>query len=120
MTPNSHRPTAHNGGLAHSGGMILTGRAVITEESVPRVAPGGRVRYDKQRDQWVILAPERLFVLDPIAHEVIKRCDGAATFSEIVDSLVAQFAADREVVSRDVQDLLQSLADKRILTLCAP
>lgn len=92
-------------------------RATITEGSVPRIAPGGRLHFDKQRDQWVILAPERLFVLDAIAHEVVKRCDGEATVAMIVDDLAASFNADREVILRDVSELLQGLADKRILAL---
>jgi len=92
-------------------------RAIISEGSVPQIAPGGRVHFDKQRDQWVILAPERLYVLDAIAHEIIKRCDGQATITEIVDGLAAQFSTDRDVILQDVSDLLQGLADKRILTL---
>jgi pyrroloquinoline quinone biosynthesis protein D len=92
-------------------------RAIITEGSIPQIAPGGRVHFDKRRDQWVILAPERLFVLDAIAHEIIKRCDGQATMAEIVDGLAAQFSADRKVILQDVSSLLQGLADKRIVTL---
>ena len=92
-------------------------RATVTEGSVPRIAPGGRLHFDKQRDQWVILAPERLFVLDAIAHEVVKRCDGAATVAEIVDDLAATYAADRGVILSDVSSLLQGLADKRIVAL---
>lgn len=92
-------------------------RATITETSVLRIAPGGRLHFDKQRDQWVILAPERLFVLDAIAHEVVKRCDGQATMGEIVDDLAAKFSAERGLILNDVINLLQELADKRILAL---
>lgn len=95
----------------------MTERATITEASVPRIAPGGRLHFDKQRDQWVILAPERLFVLDTVAHEVLKRCDGQATVAKIVDDLAASYSAERDLILRDVSDLLQGLADKRILAL---
>jgi len=90
-------------------------RITITEESVPGLPVGVKLRFDKQRDQWVILAPERLFVLDAIALEIVKRCDGAASVAEIVDDLAATFAAPRDVILKDVGALLQDLADKRIL-----
>ncbi|MEQ9609047.1 MAG: pyrroloquinoline quinone biosynthesis peptide chaperone PqqD [Kiloniellaceae bacterium] len=90
-------------------------RITITEQSVPGLPVGVKLRFDKQRDQWVILAPERLFVLDTIALEIVKRCDGAASVGEIVDDLAATFAAPRDVILKDVGALLQDLADKRIL-----
>ncbi|GAB4373177.1 MAG: pyrroloquinoline quinone biosynthesis peptide chaperone PqqD [Kiloniellaceae bacterium] len=90
-------------------------RITITEQSVPGLPVGVKLRFDKRRDQWVILAPERLFVLDAIALEIVKRCDGAASVSEIVDDLAATFAAPRDVILKDVGALLQNLADKRIL-----
>ncbi|WP_340117223.1 pyrroloquinoline quinone biosynthesis peptide chaperone PqqD [Pelagibius sp. 7325] len=90
-------------------------RITITEKSVPGLPVGVKLRFDKQRDQWVILAPERLFVLDTIALEIVKRCDGAASVGEIVDDLAATFAAPRDVILKDVGALLQDLADKRIL-----
>lgn len=89
----------------------------MIESSVPRIAPGGRLHFDKKRDQWVILAPERLFVLDAIAHEVIKRCDGAATMGAIVDDLAVSFSAERDIILGDVTALLQGLVDKRIMAL---
>src|SRR3546814_5237541 len=65
----------------------VTERIAITEQSVPGLPAGVKLRFDKQRDQWVILAPERLFVLDAIALEIVKRCDGAASVGAIVDDL---------------------------------
>ena len=91
------------------------GRITITEASVPGLPPGVKLRFDKQRDQWVILAPERLFVLDAIALEIVKRCNGEASVAQIVDDLAATFAAPRETILNDVGALLQDLADKRIL-----
>jgi pyrroloquinoline quinone biosynthesis protein D len=87
----------------------------ISAESVPRLPPGVKLRFDKQRDKWVVLAPERLFVPDPIALEVIKRCDGAASVAAIVDDLAKTFDADRVVIEKDVSALLQELADKGVM-----
>jgi len=90
-------------------------RITITETSVPGLPVGVKLRFDKQRDQWVILAPERLFVLDSIALEIVKRCDGKASVGEIVNDLAETFEAPRDVILKDVGALLQDLADKRIL-----
>lgn len=91
-------------------------RIVIDETSVPRLAAHVRLRFDKQRDQWIVLAPERLFVPDSIALEIIQRCDGAATVAGIVDDLAAKFDAPRDVILRDVCVLLQDLTDKGVMT----
>jgi pyrroloquinoline quinone biosynthesis protein D len=91
-------------------------RITISAASVPRLPRGVKLRFDQQRDNWVVLAPERLFVPDPIALEIIKRCDGEANVAAIVDDLAAAFQADRAVIERDVNALLQDLADKGVMT----
>jgi len=93
----------------------VNARVTITESSVPGLPVGVKLRFDKQRNQWVLLAPERLFVLDNIALEIVKRCDGKASVGEIVSDLAEAFAAPRDVILKDVGALLQDLADKRIL-----
>jgi len=91
-------------------------RVVIQGTSVLRFAAHVRLRFDKQRDRWVVLAPERVFVPDPIALEILQRCDGEATVEAIADDLARKFAAPREEILRDVSGLLQDLADKGMLT----
>ncbi len=90
-------------------------RALISEDSVPGLPPGVRLHFDKRRDQWVVLAPERVFVLDAVAFEIVKRCDGETRVAVIVDELATAFTAPRAVVLKDVSALLQDLADKRVL-----
>jgi pyrroloquinoline quinone biosynthesis protein D len=65
----------------------------------------------------VLLAPERIFKADTIASEILKRCNGEATFAAIVDDLTSTFNAPRERVQTDVANLLCSLVDKRLLEL---
>ncbi len=91
-------------------------RIEITETSVPALPRGVKLRFDKQRDQWVLLAPERLFVLDNIALEIVKRCKGEANIDAIAEDLAKNFSAPKDVVLKDVIALLQDLSDKRILT----
>jgi pyrroloquinoline quinone biosynthesis protein D len=89
----------------------------MTPRSVPRFAPGVRFRFDDVRSAWVVLAPERLFMPDEHAVEVLKLVDGAREAAAIVDDLAARFAAPREEIEGDVLELLQDLADKGVLRL---
>ncbi len=95
----------------------MSERAIVGEASVPRLARGTRLQFDKHRDQWIVQAPERLFVLDPIALEIVQRCDGIASVTTIVDELAAKYNAPREVILRDVNNVLQDFADKRVMSL---
>jgi pyrroloquinoline quinone biosynthesis protein D len=94
----------------------MSDRPVIGEASLPRLARGMRLQFDKQREQWIVQAPERVFVLDAIAHEILQRCTGDATVAAIVDDLATKFSAPRDVIARDVGALLQQFADKGVMT----
>ena len=84
----------------------------IDDATVPRLARHVKLRFDKRRERWVILAPERVLMPDDIAVEIVKRCDGAVTVGAIVADLAAEFGAPLEEVGRDVIGMLQDLADK--------
>jgi pyrroloquinoline quinone biosynthesis protein D len=90
----------------------MSERIIINEESAPNFAPHVRFRYNKQRDQWVVLAPERLLVPDETSVEILKLLDGKATVATIADELAQKYNAPREVIGKDVTALLQGLADK--------
>ena len=90
---------------------------MMTDDTVPRLAAGVKFRFDKVRDTWVLLAPERLFQPDTVAVEILKLIDGERTFSRITDLLAGQFQAPRAVIAADVSALLQSLSDKGVLRL---
>ena len=85
--------------------------------SKPRLLRGVRLKYDETRGEWLLLAPERVIKADAIAVEILKRCDGVATFDAIVDDLAQQFSADRARVGADVRALLEDLAAKRMVDL---
>jgi pyrroloquinoline quinone biosynthesis protein D len=89
----------------------------ITPQSRPRLPRGVRLTHNEAQGGWVLLAPERVFKADAIAVEIVKRCTGEATFSEIVDDLAKTFNAPRERINADVTALLRGLADKRLLEL---
>jgi pyrroloquinoline quinone biosynthesis protein D len=85
--------------------------------SIPRLPRGVRLKYDETRAEWLLLAPERVIKADAIAAEILKRCDGTATLSAIIDDLARQFSADRTRVESDVKALLAELAAKRMVDL---
>ena len=87
----------------------------LSEYSVPRFPRGVRLRHDKARDEWVLLAPERLIKCDPIAAAVLQRVDGVRTMGAIVNDLAETYKADRAVIARDVAALLAGLSDKKML-----
>ncbi|AZI37682.1 coenzyme PQQ synthesis protein D [Caenibius tardaugens NBRC 16725] len=90
---------------------------MIVEDAVPRLGAGVKFRFDKVRDAWVLLAPERLFQPDEIAVEILKLVDGARTIASIADTLASRFEAPRELILTDVVTLLQDLADKGVIRL---
>ena len=65
----------------------------------------------------MLLAPEKVVVLDEIGVEIMKRCTGAATVNGIVDDLSRTFGASRATVARDVASFLVDLRDRGLLLL---
>lgn len=86
-------------------------------DTVPAFAPGVKFRHDAVRQAWVVLAPERLFMPDETAVEILKLVDGHRRVALIVDELVARYQAPRELIAADVATLLQELTDKGVLRL---
>ena len=94
----------------------MTARLLLNAASVPRLAPGRRLKRDLQRQTWTVQAPERSFILDDVAHAIVSRCDGKASLAVIIESLCASYPdAPRDTVTADVTHLLQDLADKGVI-----
>ena len=84
---------------------------------IPAFARGVRLRFDRARDAWIVLAPERMFTPDEHALEVLRLVDGARSLAAIVDALAARFDAPRAVIAEDVACMLAELAEKGAVTL---
>ena len=93
----------------------MSERTVIGETSVPAFPRGVRLKHDEARSQWVILAPERMFVLDDIALAIMQRIDGETAVDSIVDDLAETFQAPRDLILADVIAMLQDFADKGVV-----
>lgn len=89
---------------------------ILDPTSRPRLAAGMRLREDKARGQWVVLGPERVFVLEETALAVLRLVDGERSIEEMVAELAAIYDAPRDVIAADVTDLLQDLADRGVVT----
>lgn len=85
--------------------------------AIPSFRRGVKFRFDRVRDAWVLLAPERLFLPDEIAVEILKLVDGVRTIDAIVDDLAQRFAAPREEIAADVVAALENLAGRGAVQL---
>jgi pyrroloquinoline quinone biosynthesis protein D len=90
---------------------------LLGEGSVPRFPRGVRLQFNAQRQQWMVQAPERVFVPDEIALAVLQRVDGATSAAIIIDDLARTYSAPREVIRDDVLELLRDLAGKGVITI---
>ena len=85
--------------------------------AVPRFRRGVRLREDVARGRWVVLAPERAFVPDDVALEVLKLVDGARSIADIAAALAERFAAPREVIEADITEMLRDLAERGVVAV---
>ena len=90
----------------------------VASNAKPRLPRGVRLVHNEAQGGWILLAPERVFKADAVAHEILKRCTGQASVDQIVDDLAKAFAgAPRERIHEDVVKLIGGLADKKLLEL---
>ena len=86
-------------------------------DAVPAFANGVRFRFDTVRKARVVLAPERLFLPDEPAVEILKLVDGVRRLDQIVDDLATRFDARRAVLAADVPTMVGDLAEKEAIRL---
>lgn len=75
----------------------------------PRFSPGVRLHHDQARARWIVMAPERMFVPDETALEVLRLVDGVRDIDAIVAALAARFDAPRDVIASDVRAMVEDL-----------
>ena len=86
-------------------------------DRVPTFRRGTKFRFDTVRDAWMLLGPERLFMPDAMAVEVLKLVDGVRSSGAIIDDLAARFTAPRATIAADVAAMLADLTEKGALSL---
>ncbi|GBQ75399.1 pyrrolo-quinoline quinone synthesis protein PqqD [Acetobacter malorum DSM 14337] len=95
----------------------MTAATLLAETCVPRFARGTRLQYDRVREQWFVQAPERAFLADAVAAEILQLVNGKRSLAKIIDQLAEKFSAPRDVIAQDVLSMTQELADKQVLLL---
>ena len=90
-------------------------RLLIGAASVPALPRHIKLRHDPRRNRWMILAPERVLMPDPVALDILQLCNGQRNVAAIAAALAGQYAAPEERILRDVTNLLQELADKGVI-----
>ena len=86
---------------------------------VPFIPRGVRLHFDKVRDLWVLLAPERTINLDPIGLAILREIDGTSTLSQIAENLSARYNAPVGEITSDISEFIVGLMDRRILEVRA-
>jgi coenzyme PQQ biosynthesis protein PqqD len=87
----------------------------VAEDAVLALERWARLRFDKVRDRWVLLAPERVLFPCPTTVTILQRLDGRKKLATVIDELAQEFEAPREVIARDTTSLLADLAAQRLL-----
>ncbi|MFC5062995.1 pyrroloquinoline quinone biosynthesis peptide chaperone PqqD [Actinomycetospora atypica] len=78
----------------------------------PRLARGVKMRFDRTRDQHVLLLPETVVVLNATGTAILELCDGTRTVDEIVAALRETYG---EVPEDQVLGYLGKLVERRHL-----
>jgi pyrroloquinoline quinone biosynthesis protein D len=89
----------------------------ISGVAVPRFRRGVKLREDAARGGWVLLAPEKAFVLDDIAAALLQLVDGQRSLDTISTTLADRFHAPVDIVKGDVATVLADLAGKGAVEL---
>lgn len=82
---------------------------------VPALPRGVRLHYDRVREAWVLLAPERAVTLDQIGHAILSEIDGHRSLAEITQTLAEKYDAPAEQIAEDSAGFLSALRDRRFL-----
>ncbi len=85
--------------------------------AIPAFNRGFRLRRDEIRGAWVVLAPERLFLLDDPAAEILQLVDGHRSVADIAATLSEKYLAPLPQIAGDVDAMLQDLVAKGAIHL---
>ena len=66
--------------------------AAIGLDTTPRVSKRFRLQWEEAQQAWVLLYPEGMVKLNQSAGEILRRCDGARSVTEVVADLEQAFA----------------------------
>lgn len=91
----------------------------MNASDIPALPRGVRLHFDKIRDTWVLLAPERAVTLDAVGHAILSEVDGRRSFDQITRDLSAKFEAPQDQIAADSAGFLDALRNRRFLDIAA-
>ena len=97
---------------------MMKERLLLKNETIPVIPSHVRFEFNEVRKEWVLLAPERALYPDPIAIEVLKKCNGKISIKLIAEDLAKKYKAPLKKIIEDIITMLQDLADKGFLKEC--
>ena len=92
----------------------------LAEADRVALPPWVRLHFDRVRDRWVLLAPERVLFPCATSVTIIERLGEGRDLGELVGALADEFEAPRDTISADVRRMLQGLADQGFLAVESP
>ena len=87
----------------------------ITGVSVPAIDRRFRLQWEAAQNAHVLLYPEGMIKLNGSAGEILKRCDGTATLTDITSSLEESF--ETSGLSGDVIAFIAMAVEKKWVVL---
>jgi coenzyme PQQ biosynthesis protein PqqD len=89
----------------------------VTAANIPRLTRGCRLSEDPGQG-WVLLIPEGVLRLSGPGPRILRLCDGAHTFGDIVLALGAEFAgSDVALVEAETAAFLDRLIARHVVVL---
>lgn len=87
----------------------------LKDADTPVILRGVRPHFDKVRNVWILLAPERVLKLDDIGRAILDEVDGKRSFGEIAATLAEKYDAPLERISSDARTYLSGLMARRMV-----
>ena len=81
----------------------------------PRLAKRARLQIDPISKKPVLQSQESVILLNSTGHEILVRCDGTRTLSEIIEELALQYPAAKSRLAREVSQYVEHLGGKGLL-----
>ena len=89
----------------------------IDATAKPAIGHGFRLQWEPAQHAHVLLYPEGMVKLNTSAGEILKRCDGERTVTQIVQDLETAFAANG--LTKDVNAFLALAVERKWLEIRA-
>ncbi len=87
----------------------------MRDDDIPSLPRGVRLHWDRVRESWVLLAPERAITLDQVGHAILSEVDGSRSFGAIIADLAAKYNAPPDQIAKDSSGFLGALRERRFL-----